>query len=497
MNRKLSLTLLCAILLSACTSTSPRSNTQYQNRELQSCSDFFETLDHNIRKSNVVDAEAARIKSFPYLRVNRFLSDFRNETMDASFFNAWVDRMQQLAEEGWRVEISNLPKLEKEKLLLQANNKNLSLNETIHYCGNKLRKVDLDDDIERFRLSEQARVPDEYKTWQRIIGLYPITALAFRSGIDSWHKETNTIFAQPLSVLPLMGELIRYLPTPNNPQLSSQAVSQIIKESSQNKLNIPEPTKINTQKLFNNFAPVFEIDTVTDDDRIGTVNLNKNLEPTIDFHLASAYQHISYTRIKDKILLQLNYSVWFSARPKTSAFDMLGGQLDGITWRVTLSENGKPLLFDTIHNCGCYHLFFPTQHVTILKQTSAFEEPVFIAQTLSIHDAGRPVIRITNGSHYIQRVYFDINASINTTHYKLLDSKSLRSLEYDSNEHKSLFGQDGIVKSSQRGERFLFWPMGIPDPGAMRQWGHHATAFVGRRHFDDARLFEKHFSINE
>ena len=24
----------------------------------------------------------------------------------------------------------------------------------------------------------------------------------------------------------------------------------------------------------------------------------------------------------------------------------------------------------------------------------------------------------------------------------------------------------------------------------MRQWGHHATAFIGRRHFDDADLFE-------
>jgi len=35
--------------------------------------------------------------------------------------------------------------------------------------------------------------------------------------------------------------------------------------------------------------------------------------------------------------------------------------------------------------------------------------------------------------------------------------------------------------------------MGIPSPGAMRQWGHHAIAFVGRRHFDDARLFEQYF----
>ena len=41
--------------------------------------------------------------------------------------------------------------------------------------------------------------------------------------------------------------------------------------------------------------------------------------------------------------------------------------------------------------------------------------------------------------------------------------------------------------------RFLFWPMGIASAGAMRQWGHHATAFVGRRHFDDPELLEQRF----
>jgi hypothetical protein len=29
----------------------------------------------------------------------------------------------------------------------------------------------------------------------------------------------------------------------------------------------------------------------------------------------------------------------------------------------------------------------------------------------------------------------------------------------------------------------------------MRQWGRHATAFVGRRHFDDARLMERYFTL--
>jgi hypothetical protein len=38
--------------------------------------------------------------------------------------------------------------------------------------------------------------------------------------------------------------------------------------------------------------------------------------------------------------------------------------------------------------------------------------------------------------------------------------------------------------------------MGIESAGAMRQWGRQATAFVGRRHFDDADLFEKRFRFD-
>jgi hypothetical protein len=31
----------------------------------------------------------------------------------------------------------------------------------------------------------------------------------------------------------------------------------------------------------------------------------------------------------------------------------------------------------------------------------------------------------------------------------------------------------------------------------MREWGRHATAFLGRRHFDDPDLIERRFSIVE
>ena len=61
---------------------------------------------------------------------------------------------------------------------------------------------------------------------------------------------------------------------------------------------------------------------------------------------------------------------------------------------------------------------------------------------------------------------------------------------------RSAFGPDGLIAGTERRERFFFWPMGIASAGAMRQWGRQATAFVGRRHFDDADLLERRFELD-
>lgn len=502
MKFRLLLILQCALFLNACTSLTQLSQQQpkkYQTSESRSCAELFLNIDKVISTIGVIDSEAARITAYPYLRVNRFLSDFRNNQIDNDSFNAWLDRMQNLAMEGWHIELSNLPASDREKLSLQANDisvSNMSLNETLNYCGDVLRAIDLDEENERQGLKTKANVPDEYKTWQRVIGLYPITALAFRSGIDSWHKKMNKIYAQPLETLPVYGELVHYAPSANSTQLSPQEISHIIKDSSKNALSIPELSTSDRQKLFDSFAPIFEIDIVTNDDRIGAVEWDRNNVPQVNTNIAKIYQHLSYTRVTDHILIQLNYSIWFPSRPKTSPFDMLGGHLDGITWRVTLLPDGNPWLFDTMHNCGCFHMFFPTQYATVLPQEQTLDEPTFIPQSLSIRSNDRPIIRIAHRTHYIDRVYYDsYSESQNVINYLQADSNELRSLELSDGRHRSLFGQEGIIHSSKRGERFLFWPMGIPNPGAMRQWGHHATAFVGRRHFDDARLFEGHFGF--
>ncbi|MDQ2695366.1 MAG: hypothetical protein M3Z21_08305, partial [Pseudomonadota bacterium] len=217
--------------------------------------------------------------------------------------------------------------------------------------------------------------------------------------------------------------------------------------------------------------------------------------PTVDPAQPVAYRYLSFTRWRGEVLAQLNYVVWFAERPRRGPLDILGGPLDGLVWRVTLDAAGRPLVYDSIHPCGCYHLFFPSLELRPRPGVWELPEPPMIPQYAPRLAPGRRiVVRVESGTQYIQRVYADAVAE--GTAYSLRDYRDLYRLP-DGSVRRSLFAADGLVPGTARRERFLLWPMGIPSPGAMRERGRHAVAFVGRRHFDDPRLLESLFQPAE
>jgi hypothetical protein len=111
----------------------------------------------------------------------------------------------------------------------------------------------------------------------------------------------------------------------------------------------------------------------------------------------------------------------------------------------------------------------------------------------SVREDARVHVTLATGTHYVTRVKSE-KPGTGTT-YRFVDEDNLRSLPMPDGRWRSVYDGDGIVPGTERSERFLFWPMGIRSAGAMRQWGRHATAFVGRRHFDDADLIDRRFSI--
>ncbi len=97
-----------------------------------------------------------------------------------------------------------------------------------------------------------------------------------------------------------------------------------------------------------------------------------------------------YTLLGGLIHPQLVYTFWFSERPASpdGAFDLLAGRLDGVVWRVTVDSAGEALVYDSMHACGCYHLFFPTEKVVARELPETLDETLFVPQAATRRAAG-------------------------------------------------------------------------------------------------------------
>jgi hypothetical protein len=361
-------------------------------------------------------------------------------------------------------------------------------------CGARLRKADLGEARLRAALLERAAVPDDYSTGSRVLGLYAISSIPFGWGVQRYQEEVRAAHRRGLAPPP-GGTVLRYAP-PAAPILARAALAAAVDRASANPLRIAEPRGGELEALFAAHAPVLEIEVAEEHDRFGALRWQDGASvPEVDAAAPAVYRQVAWTRYRGRVLLQLVYTLWFPRRPPASAGDILAGELDGVTWRVTLAPDGEPLVYDTMHPCGCFHMFYPTPRAVPRAAPDGEVEWMFSPQSLPrIAEGERPVLRIASGTHYVERVTPARDAG-GGAHYAFRPYDGLRSLPSPGGGSASVFGPDGLVAGSERPERFFYWPMGIPSAGAMRQWGRHATAFVGRRHFDDADLLEKRFEL--
>jgi len=141
-------------------------------------------------------------------------------------------------------------------------------------------------------------------------------------------------------------------------------------------------------------------------------------------------------------------------------------------------------------------MFFPTPRARPRPPPDELEEWAFVPQVLPrVAEGERPVVTLASGTHYIERVAL-VRGPDSLTRYAVHPYNELRSLPRADGGSRGAFGPDGLVAGTERMERWFFWPTGVPSAGAMRQWGRQATAFVGRRHFDDAELLERRFELD-
>ncbi|HYN12991.1 MAG TPA: hypothetical protein VET51_10165 [Burkholderiales bacterium] len=484
-----------AVAVSGCASGPFSAHLESSAAQVRECAQWYQALDEQIDAAGVRDAQHSRIAGFPYLRVDRPLASLRSRAAASEgALHAYADRMLELDIESRRHEIANLPRSRFEALpdLYAGVTRAQSLRRT-RECGRLLRDIDLARPQARGELLAAARVPDDYSTAHRIIGLYWLTRVAFAAGVRRWESGTLARFHSDAQTNP---NRVRYAP-PAGPVLARSTIAGLLSRAQFDPLGQPQLNERELGLLAAAYAPSFDISITGDHDRFGELRWRREAAvPQVNAAEPAVYVHSAYTRYGERVLLQLVYTMWFSERPARGAADLLAGQLDGIVWRVTLAPDGDPLLYDSIHPCGCFHMFFPTPRARPRPPPQPLEEWAFVPQHLpGIAEDERPVLSIASGTHYLERVGV-VRGSDSVVRYVFHSYDALRSIPDMQGGNRSAFGPDGLIGGSERLERFLFWPMGIASAGAMRQWGRQATAFVGRRHFDDADLIERRFELD-
>ena len=436
------------------------------------------------------DAGAHRLPGFPHLRSDRLLASFADDVVrDHAKFPDWLGAMRDLDQRSRNQEIRNLPATA--AIALGVPDKATLRSEALR-CGHVLLAADLNSPDAPLRLARASRVPDSYYSALRLFGLYPLASIPFFDGVQRWQQRTVAEFERQRTTLFDSATSIRYVPAAGDPDAENPRT--LLARVRINTLGIPQFSDAEREVLLAAHAPIFEVDTRRDDDRMGTIIWRPDRMLAVEPAQPTVYRRVAFTRLGTNVQTQLIYTIWFPRRTSSGKFDPIAGELDGVVLRITLDDEGRPLIADSIHACGCYQQFFPGPQMNVRPAPEARIEWAFVPASLPPLSRGtRLAIRLAAGTHYVIRIAAAEN--LDGLRYATAGEDELRALPISADATRSIYGPDGLIAGSERGERFLFWPMGIASTGAMRQWGHHATAFVGRRHFDDADLIERRFEI--
>jgi hypothetical protein len=494
---------VCAALvvwvLGGCTSLDPYAETPIQQHlqrqdDLGDCARLLQALDHSIDAAGVRDAQSPRVRGLPYLRIDRTNAGLAGAAASSNTARAaWVERLRALDREARTIEVGNAPDA---LISTQAASQ-------LEPCTERLIRADQDN---AQALLDRARVDDHYSDTLRAAGLYALTRIPFAAGVRQWQNKTLADHAST-APWPPQGATQRYA-VATVVGATTATASVITKAFTRDPLGLPQLDAATITALFEEHAPILDVQTLSHHDHIGAPVWADDAHIEVNSDEPVLYTRLSHALLDGRWLPQLIYTFWFPSRPRQASLDLLAGRLDGIIWRVTLGEDLRPLLYDSIHPCGCYHLFYPTPRLRARAQGAGIDpldEGLFVPQHVDAPGPGqRALLRIAAQSHYLQRVlHVDSTHGEGSKRYRLRDENVLRQLPLSAKNRstspgpRSLYGPDGMVAGTERLERFLFWPMGIASAGQMRQWGHHATAFVGRRHFDDPHLLQRYFEFTD
>lgn len=442
------------------------------------CRERYAEIDARVDQAGVRDTSYYRVPGFPYFRSDRVLASFREEVSTTDELGGWMRRMREFDQEARDFEYLNLGLNDQERG---------EWRDRLANCGFGLAGIELKDRAKQEQLYLAVQPPDEYSSFARILGAYPLAVPLLKSRIADEQAAIREEFSAPLAPADPSHSLIL------TAAISGDAakVLRSLDKAMPDELGFPGLVSSEWLALVEHNAPALLIEPPGEGDQPGMPRWT-DAGVSVDPSQPSISYRITFTRFGGERLVQLNYFIWFKGRGP-SLHDASQADLDGLIWRVTLDRHARPLVYESINASGRRHEWFPVQALKLREDRGYWSEPPLLPQGQVAID--HPMLRLQTGTHRLVRVIAmpDFDANAQPRSYDLYPYEDLLALQKPDGSTRSLFGPDGQIANSDVGDVAWLWSSGVSEPGALRVLGRQATSYVGRSHFDDPFVLESVF----
>lgn len=486
-------TALCLLLLIGCTTTTPHWNITPESDN--NCAALWDDMEQSFANNDIYDAASARVDGYPFLRSNRFYTAIASQFEQPEQQRQIVHQLQQLDLEGRYRELNRLSNSEQQRLSQRwTDSRSLeTLKAKLSRCSSILLRQTLNQENFYQPLTQALVVNDDYSTWQRTVGGYPLTSWFVSSSAQRAHLKIQQR-VQAYDPTRQTQNSITYRPQAHRP-LPRRAMQAILKSTRGNSISTSLLSSIDKQRIAHSWAPTLRqfIDPENGTNNLigrvhrdnGTISVNSQ-QPTV-------YYYTSHTLLQGQPTIQINYVFWYASNYSKKIQWWARGNLDGFTLRYTLTRTGELAMVDLIKNCGCYHGLIPNDSLFDIENLQRPDRCAQILQPLPRHEEQQRLEFILSDSHQILHVAVaDENISAEQS-YQLQPYSDLEQLVDGQGHLGSLFNAQGIVPNTTRAEAAMLYSMGIKSVGSMRQRGHHPITLIGRDHFDNPHLFDQTF----
>jgi hypothetical protein len=420
---------------------------------LAECRARYADVDRRIDRAGVRDAGYFPVPGYPYLRTDRLLSSYRNELDGLDKFGRWMLQLREYDSLAREDELANLgmPKTERAGLLSD-----------LRLCAVWLSFAELDDRPSRYRLSQAAQVARPHDSCDAAMAAEAVEPARRRQIAGDFAKAgTMETSAQVL-----------WQPAPAD---AGAIVSNPFQDAGHDELGRLGLPMGEWAALAARHAPRILFDRDGEADVPGTPELS-GTHAVVNTAQPALYYLVDYARLQGRTVVQLEYFVWFRTR---------NADVDGLIWRVTLDEQGTPLLYASIGAGGRDPLWFPVGKVHSRAATT--EAAPLLPQAVP---AGPFALRLQASSHrLVQLVTLDKAQVAKADDYVLHPYEELLALPNGNGGSHSLFDPRGVLRGASDDHA-------CPDGDAARQWGHHPVSVGGQLYyFDDPWLIERLFVV--